>query len=971
MATSNDDLIAASGRVDFPRSLNDLMSTAQCPACFSPLRSTMCGTCGLNLEHPAAAELAERSASIAESLRGRLAIIGRMRLESRAAVAAVTVAAVTPALATAADTPIASAAAHVAAAPVAAHVAVATPAAGVVPNVPAPDSPASRHLGVQVILLIVGISLLSVGAIFFLVYAFITFGLVWRSLIIGTVTLVAILAASALRRRSLYATSEGIGILAIVFVYLDVFAVRANDLFGAASRDEAEYWGAALIGSAVGFLVWHRIARIRAASIAAFAALPIGLFILTASFTDGAPFERAIFLSFCALAIGSAIYAISGTPLAVGARRIEQITALALAVIGTVGVAIAAFGLEPDWEWGGALGFAIAGSLSFAHGAIIRRVRAPRIFDWMFVGLGAASFASIAFAVALRSDAEWVAVIAPVVWAVIVALVFEALRRVIAAVSAGVVAAVLAVVPVVFALGLALAYPALAVVQGVWSVPGAEAVTVESRSGYALVAIGAVVGIACAFWALRRVLARRATVVLAALIALAVVSVGLVGTLWAAIIAWIVIAVVGVAVLLAAARGRWSAFLHGAGIRSVVNVGAGVALFLAYAASWASIDTWWVGSLAAVSLVVAARFAVASAAIRGALTGTAIVLALMAVGAEGWHLNERFLGGADASLEAAQWILVLAVLALAVSVFTPRLANTDRQVAQWVTVPVIALTAAASWGITQANTDAANLVFAVPVVGVLAGSALVAVLLVRARSQNRELANEAGFAAAAAPIALAWTVDSGVALAGGDDAARALITLVAVGAVYVAASVVGTSRLGAAVPQSQSVRISALVLASVLAAYGIVLAGIDPIELATASLAVALFAVGAIRLRTVAAAGSWRWLAPGLIVLLVPSLFVTFVDQELWRLVALGVAAVAAVVVGALARLQAPLVIGAVVAVVHGLRTFAPQLLAVYQLAEWWVWAVIGGAIVLFVAITFERRTRDLKKFGAQIGSFR
>jgi len=957
MATPSDDLIAAAGRVDFPRSFNDLTSTAQCPACFSSLRSTTCATCGLNLEHPAAVELAASSASIAQSLRGRLAIIGRMRLESTADVAAGT-----PAPAAATDPVNASASAPTAAV---------APAAGVTHAVPAADSPASRHLGVQVILLIVGVSLLSVGAIFFLVYAFVTFGLVWRSLIIGTVTLVAILAASALRRRSLYATAEGIGILAIVFVYLDVFAVRANDLFGAGSRDEAQYWGAALIGSAVGFLVWHRFARIRVASIAAFAALPIGLFTLTASFIDALPFEQAIFLSFCALAIGGTIYAIAGTSLARGARRTEQITALVLAVIGAVGAALAAFGLELDWQWGGALGFAIVGALCFAHAAIIRRVRAPRIFRRIFVALGAGSFASIAFAVALRSETEWVAVIAPVVGAAIVALVFEALRRRIAAVSAGVIAAVLAVVPVVFALGLTLAYPALPLVQGVWSVPGAESVTVESRSGNALIAIGAVIALATAAWAIRRVLARRATFVLAALIALAVLSVGLVGTLWAAIIGWIVIAVVGVAVLLAAANERWSALLQSVGIRVVVSVGAGSALLLAYAASWASIDTWWVGSLAAVALVVAARFAVASAAGRGALTGTAIVLALIAMGAEGWHVNERFLGGGDASLEGAQWVLALAVVVLASSVLLPRLANTDRQVAQWVTVPVILLTAAGSWAVTRASTDAASVVFAVPVVGVIAGAALTAVLLVRARSREAELANAAGFAAVAAPIAVAWTVDSAIAFAGGDDAARALITLVAVGALSVAASVVETSRLGASFLRSVALRTSALIAASAIALYGIVVAEIDPIELATATLAVAVLTVGTIRLRASTASGSWRWLAPGLIVLLVPSLFVTFVDQELWRLVALGVAAVAAVVLGALARLQAPLVIGAVVAVVHALRTFAPQLLAVYQLAEWWVWAVIGGAVVLFVAITFERRTRDLKKFGSRIGSFR
>jgi hypothetical protein len=106
-------------------------------------------------------------------------------------------------------------------------------------------------------------------------------------------------------------------------------------------------------------------------------------------------------------------------------------------------------------------------------------------------------------------------------------------------------------------------------------------------------------------------------------------------------------------------------------------------------------------------------------------------------------------------------------------------------------------------------------------------------------------------------------------------------------------------------------------------------------------------------------------------VLLVPSLLVTFADAALWRLVALGIAAVALVVLGAVTRLQAPLVIGAIVAVVHAARTFAPQIAAVYQATEWWLWAAIGGALLLFLGVTFEKRRRDVQAFAATIAKLR
>jgi hypothetical protein len=146
---------------------------------------------------------------------------------------------------------------------------------------------------------------------------------------------------------------------------------------------------------------------------------------------------------------------------------------------------------------------------------------------------------------------------------------------------------------------------------------------------------------------------------------------------------------------------------------------------------------------------------------------------------------------------------------------------------------------------------------------------------------------------------------------------------------------------------------------------------LDPVEWAAAAVAAPLLIAGSVRLARDRDARSWPSLAPGIVALLVPSLVASFSEQPLWRLVGLGVACVVVIVIGALVRLQAPLILGAVIVLVHAARTFAPQIIAVYQLTQWWVWAVIGGAIVLFIGVTFEKRLRDLRSAGARFSQLR
>ncbi|CAN5307986.1 hypothetical protein BH11ACT4_BH11ACT4_11240 [soil metagenome] len=195
--------------------------------------------------------------------------------------------------------------------------------------------------------------------------------------------------------------------------------------------------------------------------------------------------------------------------------------------------------------------------------------------------------------------------------------------------------------------------------------------------------------------------------------------------------------------------------------------------------------------------------------------------------------------------------------------------------------------------------------------------------------------------------------------------ARAAVLIVLFCAVHVVGVLVDRS------PATAAVGWMGFGLAALVAVVAVGRGAIDPLEWATAALSAALLTVGAIRLRRAAGASSWAWVAPGLLVLVLPSLFATFLDQPLLRLVGLGVACLLAIVIGAVAKLQAPLVIGSVVVLVHAIRTFAPQLVAVYQLTEWWVWAVIGGAVILFLGLTFEKRVRDLKAAATRVAALR
>jgi hypothetical protein len=164
----------------------------------------------------------------------------------------------------------------------------------------------------------------------------------------------------------------------------------------------------------------------------------------------------------------------------------------------------------------------------------------------------------------------------------------------------------------------------------------------------------------------------------------------------------------------------------------------------------------------------------------------------------------------------------------------------------------------------------------------------------------------------------------------------------------------------------------AIALAGIAAVVGMIAGTVEHIEQVTTPIAIALLVSGGVTLaRRRQDAGSWPHLAPGTALLLLPSLLATYLDAPVWRLVLLGAVGLLVIIVGTFLRLQAPFLIGIVVVITHALRTFAPQLRAVYELADWYIWAGIGGAIVMAIAIRYEHRLRDAKRIVHSIASLR
>ncbi|MDO5053396.1 MAG: hypothetical protein Q4E05_10970, partial [Pseudoclavibacter sp.] len=307
----------------FPASLAQLEDPGLCPLCFAPESgAAACARCGYPFEDGRGPEILRLGRIAAEALRERGLLAAAVREEAlaRARRAAREEPLQTP---PAAETPLE------AAAPAAAQQ---TPEAPAVPQAPRrdPDEDAvprtvpgresaqpagpARFLtgrgrsGVQILLLVLGVTLLGVSATVFLTIAWFVFGIGMRSAITALATLGTIAAASWLLRLRLRSTAEGLAGLGCLLVLLDAWAVRALGLAGAERIEAALYWGAALLAATTVLETWSRLAALRVPAITASVLFVPAVGLLAAGTTGAAVSEASRFLIGCT---GAAIGALA------------------------------------------------------------------------------------------------------------------------------------------------------------------------------------------------------------------------------------------------------------------------------------------------------------------------------------------------------------------------------------------------------------------------------------------------------------------------------------------------------------------------------------------------------------------------------------------------------------------------------------------------------------------------------------
>ncbi|TFB93791.1 MULTISPECIES: SCO7613 C-terminal domain-containing membrane protein [unclassified Cryobacterium] len=697
-----DPFAQHAGTVLWPGSLRDLTDTTLCPACQTPLAPYGCPSCGLDLRHPVAAELLAVSTDAAKLLDRRVALIGRLRFDAARARAAAqqvqhtpTAPAPAPPLSwlpqppataplvvpiaawasTAPSVPVPSEHATPTpsrSAPALSTPALSTPAHQSPPRqalpkaAPAPRDPSlpPKRSSVQILLLVVGVTLVSVAAIFFLTVAWIFAGLLVRSLIVGAFTAGALVTAAVLKRRGLGVTAEGIGALAVVLVLLDAWSLRQNDLFGLGAAESDGYWGVTLLVCTGLFLGWHAVSGLRVASVAGFAAAAPGLGLLVSAAAVGQDDLTRVYLAFLGASVGALIHRFTRaspsteTAAPVGRwpgadRAPERAIVFGFAVVSLLGaLATAPFvdtgsELSPLWLLGAVALVAAVHSVTILGVRAVPPAQAPAdpaqsvasasapagpgagslAFACFCSAVAALALALIALIVAIRTTSIPLLVTAPLLVALTLALGLELVsnraagpRRTaerVAALTAALAAGYFALATVSSA-----AWPlGVALVRGLTvfaSDPGRPFNPLLSsfdeldnpvgpNSLWALSALVAAGALAAVIWHAGGLLHARTRLVAAVFAATLVLAVPFAGQLPGSV--WLVTLLFGLLgggalfALLAHQRDR----LPLGSLRPIVLTLVIVSVSLGFLVGWARSDTWWIGTATGILALVVAR----------------------------------------------------------------------------------------------------------------------------------------------------------------------------------------------------------------------------------------------------------------------------------------------------------------------------------------------------------------------------
>jgi hypothetical protein len=143
------------------------------------------------------------------------------------------------------------------------------------------------------------------------------------------------------------------------------------------------------------------------------------------------------------------------------------------------------------------------------------------------------------------------------------------------------------------------------------------------------------------------------------------------------------------------------------------------------------------------------------------------------------------------------------------------------------------------------------------------------------------------------------------------------------------------------------------------------------VEAFSVPLGIALIAAGAIPLhrtrddeakaRSIIAwpvgfSGSWATVAPGIVVLMLPSILATGTDPLTARAVFVIALALAFILIGAIRRLAAPFILGLIALPIENVVVFAVHIGRDIGALPWWITLATAGAVLLILAVTSERR---------------
>jgi hypothetical protein len=118
-------------------------------------------------------------------------------------------------------------------------------------------------------------------------------------------------------------------------------------------------------------------------------------------------------------------------------------------------------------------------------------------------------------------------------------------------------------------------------------------------------------------------------------------------------------------------------------------------------------------------------------------------------------------------------------------------------------------------------------------------------------------------------------------------------------------------------------------------------------------------------------AGSWRLLAPGIVTTFLASVLATGTDPTIWRAVGVIAAALVSILVGAQLKLAAPFILGIVVLPIENVVAFASQIVRGSDSIPWWITLAIVGAVLLIIAVTYERRSGADNSVAARLRDLR